>query len=77
MLFLCSFGDGTAGTTWDTDGAGVGAISVLETAWQTIRFRDNTPFANPVGEVLVFTDNFNVGTYGFSLDSDNIFWGGE
>ena len=65
-IFSLGFGDGTAGTAWDTDGTGVGAISVFETAWQTIRFRDNTPFANSPGEALVFTDNFNVGTYTFN-----------
>ena len=75
-IFSLSFGDGTARTIWDTDGEGVGVISVLETAWQTIRFRDNTPFANSPGEALVFTDNFNVGTYTFD-DSANVFWGGS
>ena len=30
---------------WDTNGVGVGAISILETSWQTIRFRDNNPFS--------------------------------
>ena len=65
---------GTGG--WgDINGAEVGAISVLETAWQTIRFRDTTTFANSPGEALVFTDNFNVGTYTFDSAS-NIFWGG-
>ena len=73
--FTMGFGDGTAGTTWDTDGVGVGAISVLETSWQTIRFRDNTTFANSPGEALVFTDNFNVGAYTFR-GTANIFWGG-
>ena len=74
--FSLSFGDGTARTIWDTDGEGVGVISVLETAWQTIRFRDTTTFANSPGEALVFTDNFNVGTYTFD-DSGNVFWGGS
>ena len=60
----------------DADGIGVGAISVLETAWQTIRFRDTTTFANSPGEALVFTDNFNVGTYTFD-SADNVFWGGS
>ena len=69
------FGDGTTATTWHTDGAGVGAISVFETAWQTIRFRDTTTFANPAGEALVFTDNFNVGNYTF-VGNSNVFWGG-
>ena len=69
------FGDGTAGTPWDTDGAGVGAISVFETVWQTIRFRNTTTFANPAGEALVFTDNFNVGNYTF-VGNSNVFWGG-
>ena len=74
--YSMGFGDGTTATTWDTDGVGVGAISVFETAWQTIRFRDNTPFANPAGEALVFTDNFNVGTYTFN-NFGNAFWGGS
>ena len=74
--YYVGFGDGTAGTAWDTDGAGVGAISVLETAWQTIRFRINTPFANSPGEALVFTNNFNVGTYIFN-SANNVFWGGS
>ena len=74
--YSLGFGDRTTTTTWDTLGAGVGAISVLETAWQTIRFRDNTPFANSPGEALVFTDNFNVGTYIFDSDN-NVFWGGS
>ena len=74
--YFMGFGDGTAATTWDTNGAGVGAISVLETSWQTIRFRDTTPFANSPGEALVFTDNFNVGIYTFTSAS-NVFWGGS
>ena len=74
--FSLGFGDGTAGTTWDTDGVGVGAITVIESPWQTIRFRDTTTFTNSPGEALVFTDNFNVGTYTFT-DSDNVFWGGS
>ena len=74
--FSLGFGDGTFGTPWDTEGEAVGAISVLETAWQTIRFRDTTTFANSPGEALVFTDNFNVGTYTFSSDN-NVFWGGS
>ena len=73
--YFMNFGDGTAGTAWDDDGVGVGAISVLETAWQTIRFRDTPAFTNSPGEALVFTDNFNVGTYTF-FSSDNEFWGG-
>ena len=75
--FSLGFGDGTARTIWDTDGEGVGAISVLETAWQTIRFRDTTTFANSPGEALVFTDNFNVGTYTFNPNTANVFWGGS
>ena len=74
--YSLDFGDGTASTIWDTNGVGVGAISVLETAWQTIRFRDTTTFANPAGEALVFTDNFNVGTYTF-FSFNNTFWGGS
>ena len=74
--FSLGFGDGTTGTPWDTEREAVGAISVLETAWQTIRFRDTTTFANSPGEALVFTDNFNVGTYTFSSDN-NVFWGGS
>ena len=74
--YSMSFGDGTAGTPWDTDGAGVGAISVFDTFWQTIRFRDTTTFANSPGEALVFTDNFNVGTYTFN-SFNNVFWGGS
>ena len=73
--YSLGFGDGTARTIWDTNGAGVGAITVIESPWQTIRFRDNTPFANSPGEALVFTDNFNVGTYTFNSNS-NVFWGG-
>ena len=74
--FSLGFGDGTNFTTWDTDGAGVGVISVLDTFWQTIRFRDTTTFANSPGEALVFTDNFNVGTYTFD-GASNVFWGGS
>ena len=74
--YSMGFGDGTTATTWDTDGAGVGAITVIESPWQTIRFRDNTPFANSPGEALVFTDNFNVGTYTFNSPI-NVFWGGS
>ena len=74
--FSMGFGDGTNFTTLDTNGASVGVISVFETAWQTIRFRGTSTFSNPAGEALVFTDNFNVGTYTFS-DSDNFFWGGS
>ena len=73
--FYVGFGDGTNFTPWDTDGAGVGAISVDPSPWQTIRFRGTTNFANPAGEALVFTDNFNVGTYTFD-SADNVFWGG-
>ena len=73
--FSLAFGNGTAGTTWDTDGAGVGAISVPYTAWQTIRFIGAATFANS-GEALVFTDNFNVGTYTFD-SANNVFWGGS
>ena len=75
--FSLGFGDGTARTTWDTDGEGVGVISVFETAWQTIRFRGTSTFANPAGEALVFTDNFNVGNYTFNPYSGNVFWGGS
>ena len=74
--FSLGFGDGTNSRTWDTDGEGVGAISVLETAWQTIRFRGNILFANPAGGALSFTDNFNVGTYTFD-SANNVFWGGS
>ena len=74
--FSMGFGDGTTATTWDTDGAGVGTISVLDDGWQTIRFRNTSTFTNPAGEALVFTDNFNVGTYTFS-NLNNIFWGGS
>ena len=74
--YSMGFGDGTARTTWDTDGAGVGIISVLDTFWQTIRFRDTTTFSNPAGEALVFTDNFNVGTYTSDAFA-NVFWGGR
>ena len=74
--FSTYFGDGTVGTPWGTEGAGVGAISVLETAWQTVRFRDTTTFANSPGEALVFTDNFNVGIYTFT-SINNFFWGGS
>ena len=74
--FSLGFGDGTAGTTWDTNGVGVGAISVLDTFWQTIRFRGTSTFANSPGEALSFTDNFNVGTYTFNA-VHNIFWGGN
>ena len=81
--FSMGFGDGISGTTWDTykypnqEGVstGVGVISVFETAWQTIRFRGTASFANPAGEALVFTDNFNVGTYTFG-GASNVFWGG-
>ena len=71
------FSDGTAGsTTWDTEGVGVGAISVLETSWQTIRFIGTSTFTNPAGEALSFTDNFNVGIYTFTSPR-NVFWGGS
>ena len=64
-----------SGFVRNTNGAGVGAISVLETFWQTIRFRDTTTFANPAGEALSFAGNFNVGIYTFNSDN-NVFWGG-
>ena len=59
----------------DTDGRAVGAISVLETAWQTIRFIGTSTFANSPGEALSFAGNFNVGTYTFD-SANNVFWGG-
>ena len=70
------FGDGTTATTWDTDGVGVGAISVFDTFWQTIRFRGTSTFANSAGEALSFAGNFNVGIYTFDAPN-NVFWGGS
>ena len=76
---VLSFGDGTNATTWDTDGEGVGAISVLETAYQTIRFRTGIGFSSNhlPGETLRFNGNFNVGFYSFESNDDNAFWGGS
>ena len=61
-------------TPWDIMGRGVGTISILEHGWQPIRFRRDTPFSNSPDLALVFTNNFNVGTYTFD-SPDNDFWG--
>ena len=65
----------SASGVFDANGISVGAISVLETAWQTIRFLGTPTFANPAGEALSFAGNFNVGTYTFD-SANNVFWGG-
>ena len=79
-----TFGDDTpdsgddfsiSGALRETNVASVGAISVLETAWQTIRFIGTSTFANSPGEALSFAGNFNVGTYTFD-SANNVFWGG-
>ena len=63
--------------TWDTNGAGVGAISVDPSPWQTIRFRNTATYSNPAGEALRFKGNFKTGSYRFSAGDANNFWGGS